>query len=363
LGLLFLYGFLTILLSFLCSILEAVLLSVNPTFIKIKIKDGLKYAEDLQKLKNSIDEPLVIILTLNTIAHTVGAILVGVQAKITYATLNVDNTYSLFGLQVTEESLIGIVSAIMTVLVLILSEIIPKTIGARYWDKLARITTVTLMSIIPIFKITGVLWLLKFFSNIAGKSERKSIFKREDISTLAEIAEEQGVIKEKDSDFIKNIVKLQNVKLREIMTPSSVIKSADMDSTIEDFYSKNKKLPFSRIPIYANNKEEINYYVLKDTILEYVIQKNGKKKLSDIKRPIIKIGYESKITTLFDKLLKKREHISLVIDEFGAVRGIVTLEDIIETLLGLEIVDETDTVVDLQVLAKKRRKQYLKDVD
>ena len=141
---------------------------------------------------------------------------------------------------------------------------------------------------------------------------------------------------------------------------------ANLEDTLkrfEDFYSKNKKLPFSRIPKYSKNKEEINYYVLKDTILEYVIQKNGKKKLSDIKRPIIKIGYESKITVLFDKLLKKREHISLVIDEFGAVRGIVTLEDIIETLLGLEIVDETDTVVDLQVLAKKRRKQYLKDVD
>ena len=196
---------------------------------------------------------MVIILTLNTIAHTVGAILVGVQAKIAYATLNVDNTYSLFGLQVTEESLIGFVSAIMTILVLILSEIIPKTIGARYWDKLARITTVTLMSIIPIFKITGVLWLLKFFSNIAGKSERKSIFKREDISTLAEIAEEQGVIKEKDSDFIKNIVKLQNVKLREIMTPSSVIKSADMDSTIEDFYSKNSEHFNNIILIKVNN--------------------------------------------------------------------------------------------------------------
>ena len=176
-GLLFLYGFLTILLSFLCSILVAVLLSVNPTFIKIKIKDGLKYAADLQNLKNSIDEPLVIILTLDTIAHTVGAILVGVQAKIAYATLNINNTYSLFGIQVTEESLIGFVSAVMTVLVLILSEIIPKTIGARYWDKLARITTITLMSIIPIFKYSGILWLLKFFSNIAGKSERKSIFK------------------------------------------------------------------------------------------------------------------------------------------------------------------------------------------
>ena len=171
------------------------------------------------------------------------------------------------------------------------------------------------------------------------------------------------LLKEKDSDFIKNIVKLQNIELREIMTPFSVIKSADMNMSIQDFYSNNKKLPFSRIPIYSENNEDIDFYVLKDTILENVIQKNGKKKLGDIKRPIIKIAYESKIPVLFDKLLKKREHISLVIDEFGSVRGIVTLEDIIETLLGLEIVDETDTVVDLQVLAKKRRKKYLRDID
>ena len=362
-GLLFLYGFITILLSFICSILEAVLLSVNPTFIKIKIKEGIKYAVNLQKLKNSIDEPLVIILTLNTVAHTVGAIMVGVQAKITYAALNANNIYTFLGFEITEETLIGFVSTIMTLLILLLSEIIPKTLGARYWDKLAKVSTITLMSIIPFFRYSGILWLLKFFTRLSGSSKRKSIFKREDISTLAEIAEEQGVIKEKDSDFIKNIVKLQNVKLREIMTPSSVIKSADMNSSIEKFYSNNKKLPFSRIPIYSKNKEDIDHYVLKDTILENLIQKNGKKKLSDIKRTIIKIGYESKIPILFDKLLKKREHISLVIDEFGAVRGIVTLEDIIETLLGLEIVDETDTVVDLQVLAKKRRKKYLKDID
>ncbi len=170
-------------------------------------------------------------------------------------------------------------------------------------------------------------------------------------------------MKEKDSDFIKNIVKLQNVKLREIMTPFSVIKSADMDSSIEDFYSKNQKLTFSRIPIYSEKEENIDFYVLKDTILEKLIQNKGKSKLSEIKRPIIKISYESKIPILFDKLLKRREHISLVIDEFGAIRGIVTLEDIIETLLGLEIVDETDTVVDLQELAKKRRKKYLKEIE
>ena len=359
-GLLFLYCFLTIFLSFLCSILEAVLLSVNDTFVKIKIKEGKKFAENLQKLKNSIDEPLVIILTLNTIAHTVGAIMVGVQAKITYAALNVNNSYTFFGNLITEDYLIGIVSTIMTILILLLSEIIPKTIGAKYWDKLAGATTVILMSIIPIFRYSGILWVLKFFTDLIGNSSMKAVLKREDISTLAEIAEEQGVIKEKDSDFIKNIVKLQNVKLREIMTPFSVIKSADINSTIEQFYSKNQKLPYSRIPVYLKDRDDINYYVLKDTILERLIQKKGKMKLGEIKRPIIKTYFETKIPFLFDKLLKKREHISLVIDEYGSVRGIVTLEDIIETLLGLEIVDETDTVVDLQALAKQRGKKFLK---
>ena len=359
-GLLLLYCFLTIFLSFLCSILEAVLLSVNTTFVKIKIKEGKKYAENLQKLKNSIDEPLVIILTLNTIAHTVGAIMVGVQAKITYASLNVNNSYTFFGNQITEDYLIGFVSTVMTILILLLSEIIPKTIGAKYWDKLAGATTVILMSIIPIFRYSGILWILKFFTDLIGNSSMKAVLKREDISTLAEIAEEQGVIKEKDSDFIKNIVKLQNVKLREIMTPFSVIKSADINATIEQFYSKNQKLPYSRIPVYLKDRDDINYYVLKDTILERLIQKKGKMKLGEIKRPIIKTYFETKIPFLFDKLLKKREHISLVIDEYGSVRGIVTLEDIIETLLGLEIVDETDTVVDLQALAKQRGKKFLK---
>ena len=136
-GILILYGFLTICLSFLCSILEAVLLSINPTFIKIKIKEGKKYAEKLEKLRDSIDEPLIIILTLNTIAHTVGAIMVGVQAKIAYSSLNIDNNYSLLGISISEDLLVGIVSSVMTVLVLILSEIIPKTIGANYWNKLA----------------------------------------------------------------------------------------------------------------------------------------------------------------------------------------------------------------------------------
>ena len=347
--LLVLYIFLTISLSFLCSILEAVLLSINTTFIKIEIKEGKKYAKNLSDLKNSIDEPLIIILTLNTIAHTVGAILVGVQAKVAYSELNLKNNF--FASGISDEFLVGFVSTVMTIMILLFSEIIPKTIGAKYWNKLARFTTVFLSAIIPIFKYTGVLWILQAFTKSIGASKKELFLKREDISTIAEIAKEEGIIEEKDSKFIKNIVKLRNVSVKEIMTPYSVMVTADENLTINEFYKKNPELIFSIIPILNNKK--IEAYVLKDTILESIINEKGGFKLKDIKRPIIISAENTKIPKLFDKLLKKREHISLVIDSSKNTIGIVTLEDVIETILGYEIVDETDIVDDMQLLAKK----------
>ena len=347
--LLVLYIFLTISLSFLCSILEAVLLSINTTFIKIELKEGKKYAKNLSDLKNSIDEPLIIILTLNTIAHTVGAILVGVQAKVAYSELNLKNNF--FASGISDEFLVGFVSTVMTIMILLFSEIIPKTIGAKYWNKLARFTTVFLSTIIPIFKYTGVLWILQAFTKSIGASKKELFLKREDISTIAEIAKEEGIIEEKDSKFIKNIVKLRNVSVKEIMTPYSVMVTADENLTINEFYKKNPELIFSRIPILNNKK--IEAYVLKDTILESIINEKGGFKLKDIKRPIIISAENTKIPKLFDKLLKKREHISLVIDSSKNTLGIVTLEDVIETILGYEIVDETDIVDDMQLLAKK----------
>ena len=349
LELLILYIFLTISLSFLCSILEAVLLSINTTFIKIEIKEGKKYAKTLSKLKNSIDEPLIIILTLNTIAHTVGAILVGVQAKVAYSELNLENTFFPGG--ISDEVLVGFVSTVMTIMILLFSEIIPKTIGAKYWNSLARFTTIFLSSIIPIFKYSGILWILQAFTKSIGASKKELFFKREDISTIAEIAKEEGIIGKKDSNFIKNIVKLRNVSVKEIMTPYSVMVTADQNSTINEFYQKNPELVFSRIPIL--NKNMIEAYVLKDTILESIINNKGDFKLKEIKRPIIISTEGTKIPKLFDKLLKKREHISLVVDVEKNTIGIVTLEDIIETILGYEIVDETDMVDDMQLLAKK----------
>jgi CBS domain containing-hemolysin-like protein len=353
LNLLILYVTLTIILSFLCSILEAVLLSVNSTFLKLKISEGKRYAENLQKMKNNIDEPLIIILTLNTIAHTVGAILVGVQAKEVYSSLN-NNSYELFGVFLTEDIVVGIVSSVMTVLILLVSEIIPKTLGATYWHKLVSFTSIFLNSIIPLFRYSGILFLLQFFTRLIGKSENNNVFTREDFSTMAEIAEEEGIIEETESDIIKNMVKFKDVKIRNIMTPFSVMKIASESETIEDFYKKNPKLSFSRIPIYSKKTDNITGYVLKDNILEQIVKKNGNSQLVSIKRKSIFSNYESLIPKVFDRLIKDREHISIVTDEYGTVTGIVTMEDIIETLLGREIMDETDTVKDMQVLAKTK---------
>ena len=353
-NLLILYAISTIALSFLCSILEAVLLSVNPTFLKIKINEGNKYAENLQKMKDNIDEPLIIILTLNTIAHTVGAILVGVQAKELYSSID-NNTYEIFGTLMTEDLIVGIVSSIMTVLILLVSEIIPKTLGATYWHKLVRFTSIFLNSIIPLFKYSGVLFVLQFFTKLISKSNNNNVFSREDFSTMAEIAEEEGIIEESESDIIKNMVKFKDVKIRNIMTPFSVMKTASEDESIKDFYDKNPKLSFSRIPVFFEKMDNITGYVLKDTILEQIVKNDGDSNLSSIKRKPIFSNYESPIPLIFDKLIREREHISMVIDEHGTVRGLVTMEDIIETLLGREIMDETDTVIDMQALVKNKK--------
>lgn len=329
------------------------LLSVNATFLKIKIKEGKKYAENLQQLKKKIDEPLIIILSLNTIAHTLGSILVGVEAKNLYSSISENSDLYIFGILIGEDLLVGIVSAIMTILILLVSEIIPKTLGANYWSSLAKFTSIFLSSLIPLFKYSGVLWLLQSFTRILGKSSQETGMKREDFSTMAEIAEEEGIIEEKESDFIKNLIKFKDVKVKTIMTPHSVMETADESTTINNFYKKSN-LVFSRIPLFSKNSNNINGYVLKDKILENIINKKGNSVLAKIKRPLIITDSESKIPFIFDKFLKEREHISLVKDKDGSIEGLVTLEDILETILGLEIVDETDQVEDLQLLAKKK---------
>ncbi len=336
--LLIVYGVLSICFSFLCSILEAVLLSVTPTFVTVRMNEGKSYAKILKKLKEKIDEPLITILTINTIAHTVGAILVGVEAEKTFGSGN---------------NSVGIVSAIMTLLILILSEIIPKSIGANYWKSLANFSTKAIMLLMFPLKYTGILWLLKFTTRIVGKNSHHGNISREDFHAMADIAHEEGIFQESESLVIKNVIDFENMAVKDIMTPRTVLKTAPEQMKIRDFYDKNPKLKFSRVPIFKDGSDDISGYFLKDELFESIINGDGDKELKSISREIVVTDRETPIKNLFDQLIEKQEHIALVVDEFGTVSGIVSQEDIIETLLGFEIVDESDADEDLQLLARK----------
>lgn len=353
-GLLIFYAVISIFFSFLCSILEAVLLSITPTFINVKRNEGKLYANELEELKKDVDKPLIAILTLNTIAHTVGAILVGVQAKTAYAELYGNTTRSVFGIEITEDIMVGVVSSIMTILILVASEIIPKTIGATYWKQLANFTTKALKVLIFPLKWTGLLWLLQLTTKlIGGKGHHGSVLSREDFHAMADMAQEEGVFLESESKVIKNLLSFKDVMVKNIMTPRTVMKTASEKMTIQAFYDKNPNLKFSRIPIYGTSVDEISGYFLKDQLLEAIIKGNGEQPLKSIQRELIITNRDLPIPELFEKLIQQREHIALVVDEYGSVSGLVTQEDVIETLLGLEIMDESDNVADLQMYARK----------
>ncbi len=354
-SLLILFAALSIFFSFFCSILEAVLLSVTPTFVKVKKSENKTYANQLEVLKNDVDKPLIAILTLNTIAHTVGAILVGVQAeKLPYK------------IELLGFNIVGVVSAIMTILILIVSEIIPKTIGATHWQKLVKFSTTTLTLLVFVFKWTGILWFLQLFTKLFGKSAHTSVLSREVFSAMTDIAEQEGVFHASESKVIKNLLNFKEVLVKDIMTPRTVLKSSDETQTIQEFFDQNPNLRFSRIPLYEGNSDHITGYFLKDQLLEAIINGNGNKQLKDIKRTILVTQRDLPIPDLFGQLIEQREHIALVVDEYGSVSGLVTQEDMIETLLGLEIMDESDNIEDLQVLARKsweRRAKRLGIID
>ena len=340
-ALLIFYGVISIFFSFLCSILEAVLLSVTPTFINVKKKDGKAYALELEALKKDVDRPLIAILTLNTIAHTVGAILVGVQAKVAYAELYGSETKTVLGVAYTEDVMVGVVSTIMTILILIASEIIPKTIGATYWKGLANFTAKALKVLIFPLKWTGILWLLQLTTKlIGGKGHHGSVLSREDFHVMADMAQEEGVFQESESKVIKNLLTFKEVKAKDIMTPRTVMKIESDSTSVEEFFNKNLNLRFSRIPVYSETEDNIKGLVLKDEIFKEMALGNGSKKLIELKRDIIIVDRNLPIPTLFEQLVETRNHMALVVDEYGSVSGIVTMEDVIETLLGMEIMSQ-----------------------
>ena len=341
-GALLLWATVSIFFSFLCSILEAVFLSVTPTFINVKKNEGKDYATTLENLKKDVDKPLIAILTLNTIAHTLGAMMVGIQAE------SLPYKFEIFGVNT-----VGIVSAIMTFLILVVSEIIPKTIGAKYWQELANFTSKALTVLIFPLKWTGILWILQLTTKLIGGKGHGSVLSREDFHAMADMATEDGVFQESESKILKNLLTFKDILAKDVMTPRTVIKTANDTTTVQEFFKENSNIRFSRIPVYTDTPDNITGLVLKDEIFKEMALGNGTKTLKDLKRNIIIIERNIPIPTLFEQLVESKNHMALVVDEYGSVSGIVTMEDVIETLLGLEIMDESDHVANLQALARK----------
>lgn len=336
-GLLLLYAFLSIFFSFICSVLEAALLSITPSYLRIKKREGKEYAKTLSRYKKDVDQPLIAILTVNTMAHTVGAIMVGVQAEKIYP----------------GGGMVGIVSALMTIAILVLSEIIPKTIGATYWQSLGNFTAQTLKILIFPLKYTGILWLLRLTTRLLGKSAHIGTMSREEFMAITDAAEEEGVFEEDESNFIKNMLVFRSVRAKDIMTPFSVAVIEDENTSIAEFHKTHKNLKFSRIPIYNGKSNNVTGFILKDDVLEEMIDEKGAEPLSTLKRKIQITSLDTPIPELFKSFVDRRTHLSIVVDEYGNTVGLVTMEDIIETLLGQEIMDESDNVEDMQLLARR----------
>lgn len=334
-ALLLTYLFLALFISFLCSIMEAVLLSTPNSFLIVKEENGHSWAKSFLALKYNIDKPLSAILSLNTVAHTVGAAGVGAQAVVVFG-----NEY------------FGIVSAILTILILVLTEIIPKTIGASYWRNLGKLAAAVINAMIVITYPLVVISSL--ITKAISTNHPENSTSREEIAVLASIGADEGVFTEKEHKIIQNLLRLKNVKVTEIMTPRVVVAVADENLSLADFLKNKDYLKYSRIPVYFENDENITGYVFRQTVFEKLAEDQHQLRLKDIKRDIVVAPDSIVLFAMWEKLISQKEHIALIVDEYGGLDGIVTMEDIIETLLGLEIIDEKDTITDMQTYARER---------
>jgi len=333
--LLLLYVFLALLFSFLCSIAEATLLSITPSYIAGLKESNPKKAAQLQRLKvDNIDQSLAAILTVNTIAHTVGAIGAGSKATIVFG-----------------DAWFGVFSAVMTLLILFLTEIVPKTLGATYWRSFAGFATgyvnLLIKTMYPLIVISEKLTKL-----ISG-GKKLHDFNREEFVAMAGIGQEQGMINDRESKIIRNLFLFKSVEATAIMTPRIVVSALQKDLTVEQALAEPDKAAFSRLPIYASDLDHVVGFVLREDLLVAKGQGQGERPVSDFKRELVAVLASTRLSRLMETMLEQRQHIALVVGEYGETKGLVTLEDVVETLLGIEILDEGDKVDDMQTLARQ----------
>lgn len=335
--LLLIYLFTALVFSFLCSLLESVLLSVTPGFMGACEKKAPRTGRLLRKLKKDIDRPLAAILSLNTIAHTVGAAGVGAQSMVVFGS-----------------EYVAVTSALLTFLILVFTEIIPKTFGTLYWRELAPFTARTVQLMIMLLYPLVILCMALTRLISRGKADRG--FSREEFLAIADIGFQEGKFREEESRIIKNLFLLRQLSADDIMTPRTVMFTLPARLTVGEVI-KVPDIKFSRIPIYQDDSDHIVGFVLKGDIYLEASRGNQAKPLISLRRDLPAVPETIPLGQIFELFLKQRQQAVLVVDEHGGVAGIVTMEDIIETLLGIEIMDETDTVADMRALA---RQQWLK---
>lgn len=327
--------------SFFCSIAEAVLLSCTTAHISLLEQNKKRSGTLLRKLKEDINSPLAAILTLNTIAHTIGAAGVGAQAV------------KIFG-----DVFLGIVSVVLTLLILVFSEIIPKTLGAHYWRGLARPTAYSLKILITV--LYPFVKLSKILTRGLAHGPTLKGFSRDEFAAMTELSAQEGQLAKHESRIVKNLFLLRETNVKSAMTPSSVVFSLSENLSIENFFEKHENVRFSRIPIYSETHEVVSGFVLLNDLLLAKAQGCTKNKIKEYRREIYTILSTLKLTQAFDVFLHRRSHIMLIVDEYGGMEGIITLEDVLETLIGIEIVDENDKTVDMQKLARRLWKRRAK---
>jgi len=338
LDLLIIFFLLSVGVSFLCSVLESVLLSINMSYVAVLEKERPKVGNLVRIQKENINKSLAGILILNTIANTLGAAAVGAQAA------------NVFG-----NDAVVIVSFVLTFAILFFSEIIPKTIGALYWKNLApaaaQFIRIFIWLTYPIILIT--LAVTDKIRN--GQADPHSLTKEELLESMLQ-SEDEGVIDEKESDFIENILNLNNIKVGEILTPRSVVFAIDETMSIKEVIeTKAAIFKFSRIPIYKNSIEEVTGLVLTKKIFKQALLDDSVT-IASIKKDIFPINENIPVSKALDLLIAKKDHMFLVVDNYGQTEGIITLEDCVETILGVEIMDESDTTEDMRELAKRKMK-------
>ena len=344
-SLLLTFFFLALVFSFFCSLWEAVLLSITPSHARVESSQGTRVGRYLEDFKANIDRPLAAILTLNTIAHTAGAIGVGDQAAAIWAQANP---------WITRVA----VPATMTIAILVFSEIVPKTIGALYWQYFVTFTVYSLRTLTT--ALLPFVWMSQYITRQLKRGTTQPVLSRTDFMAMAELGAQEGVFEEEESQMIGHMIRFQAIQVGDVMTPRTVVEVAAEGETIANYYKEVKDLPFSRIPVHDASKDHITGYVLRADLLIALVEGRGDQRIAALRREIVAVGETHAITDLFNVLRARQEVLAVVLDEFGGMAGIVSMEDVIETLLGLEIVDETDATTDMRELARRHRIQRAK---